>query len=217
MVLFLYGASGAAFEVYDMIERNPSIKRRYSKIIFVDDFADEGACYLSQRIKFKSCADFLNGEDAEFAITVGEPSARKFLREKVKNAGFSLATLIDESAVVSQTAEVGEGCVINRGAIISSNVKLAENIFVMFRAIIGHEADIGKDTTICPMTTIGAHCRMGEGSFVGITASTIQGVNVGKGAIIGMGAKVFREVLDGETVLGNPARVTKRADKTTVF
>ena len=37
----------------------------------------------------------------------------------------------------------------------------------------------------------------------------MQGVNIGSGAIVGLGSMVFKNVEDGATVIGNPARVTK--------
>lgn len=217
MKLFLYGASGAALEVYDMVMRNASLKSRYADVVFIDDFQEEAEFYGTQHIKFTSCEEYMAGENAEFTVAVGEPSVRHLLREKITGAGYRLATLIDEKAIISPSVTIGEGCIINHGAIVSSNVMLAANVFVMFGAIIGHEAEIGEDVTICPRTTVGAHCHMGEQAFVGIGSSIIQGVDVGRQAIIGMGSVVFREVEAGTTVLGNPARVTKGNESHKVF
>ncbi len=215
--LFLYGASGAALEVYDMVVRNEHLMTRYSEVIFIDDFQEETVYYGTHRIRFDSFKNKLKGETAEFVVTVGEPSIRHILRERIEGAGYRLATLIDKSAVISPTAQIGEGCIINYGGIISSNVILGKNVFVMFGAIIGHDAIIGEDVTICPKTSIGAHCHMGDRAFVGIGASIIQGVDVGNRSIIGMGSMVFRTVEHDTTVIGNPARVTKGNDKHKVF
>ena len=217
MKLFLYGASGAALEVYDMVMRNVSLKNRYTEVIFIDDFQEETEFYGTQRIKFTSCEKYMKGENVEFAVAVGEPSARHLLREKIAGAGYRLATLIDEKAIISPSATIGEGCIINHGSIVSSNVKLAANVFVMFGAIIGHEAEIGEDVTICPRTTVGARCHMGEQAFVGIGSSILQGVDVGSRSIIGMGSMAFREVEADTTVLGNPARLTRGNENHKVF
>ncbi|MEO1967315.1 MAG: hypothetical protein ABGW87_01205 [Sphingomonadaceae bacterium] len=42
--------------------------------------------------------------------------------------------------------------------------------------------------------------------FVGINASILQGLKIGKNAVIGAGAVVTRDVAAGETVIGVPAR-----------
>ena len=41
MILFIYGASGAGIEIYDLAYRVNSISNRYSEILFIDDFLEE--------------------------------------------------------------------------------------------------------------------------------------------------------------------------------
>lgn len=209
MILFIYGAKGAGIEVYDMVIRNPKLKEKYSTIYLIDDFEDEKEYYNTKRIHFESCEKYIENEHAEFAIAVGEPGARKALFDKVKAKGYSFATLIDETSVISDSAKISEGCIINAYAIISSKVILRENCFVMFEAIIGHHALIERDCVICPKATVGGHSRVGAQTFLGLGSSMMQGVNIGRQAIVGLGAMVFRNVKDGTTVVGNPARQTK--------
>ena len=45
----------------------------------------------------------------------------------------------------------------------------------------------------------------------------MQKVNIGSHAIVGMGSMVFKEVPDGATVVGNPARITKGNAEHRVF
>jgi len=47
---------------------------------------------------------------------------------------------------------------------------------------------------------------VGAGSYVGARAVIRQQLRVGAGALVGMGAVVVRDVPDGATVVGNPAR-----------
>jgi acetyltransferase EpsM len=56
----------------------------------------------------------------------------------------------------------------------------------------------------------GVVCR--EGAFVGLGAVVIQGRTVGRHAVVGAGAVVVRDVADGTTVVGNPARPVVRLD-----
>jgi len=45
-----------------------------------------------------------------------------------------------------------------------------------------------------------------KGARIGANAVILPGVVVGEGAVVGAGSVVTRDVGDGETVAGNPAR-----------
>ena len=209
MILFIYGASGAGIEIYDLAYRVNTISNRYSEILFIDDFLEETEYYGTRRIHFESCEKVASKEETEFIIAVGEPSARKLLLDRIKSRGYNLATLIDNSAIVSETALISPGCIVNANAIISSNVILDENCLVMFQAIIGHDAHVKSSSVICPKSTVGGNSIVGERCFVGINSSMKQGVNLGDDVIVGMGSMVFNDVEANNTVIGNPARITK--------
>ena len=209
MILFIYGTRGAGLEVYDLVKRNDKLREKYSEIYFIDDFLDEKEYYGTRTLPFVSHKNYMGDEDGEFSIAVGEPSARKLLFDRVKSAGYSLATLIDETAVISDTAKISEGCIVSAYAVVSSEAVVKENCLVMFESIIGHHALVENHCVICPKATVGGRSRVGTQTFLGLGSSMMQGVNIGEKAIVGLGSMVFRDVEDGSTVLGNPARVTK--------
>lgn len=217
MVLFIYGTGGAGVEVYDLAVRNKKKYEKYSKIYFIDDFLEEKEYYGTRTLPFASCKNYVGEDGAEFILAVGEPSVRRMLFDRVKAAGYSLATLIDETAVVSETAKISDGCIINAYAIVSSETNIKENCFVMFEAVIGHHALIGRDSVICPRATVGGCSKVGEQTFLGLGSSMMQGVNIGRKAIVGLGSMVFRDIEDGATVVGNPARVTRGNKEHKVF
>ena len=193
MKLFIYGAGGAGLEVYDLVMRNNQFKKRYSVVYFIDDFQEETEYYGTMRLHFASCGAYIGQEEAEFVIAVGEPSARRFLFEKIKSFGYVLTTLIDERAIISNTAKISEGCVINAGTIVSSNAVIEKNCFIMFDVIIGHDAIIHSHSVISPKAMIGGHCFVGEECFVGLGSSIIQERKIGNKVIIGMGAALFSD------------------------
>jgi len=56
---------------------------------------------------------------------------------------------------------------------------------------------------------LAGNVEVGEGTHVGIGASVIQGVKIGKWATIGAGAVVIKDVPDFAVVVGSPARIIK--------
>lgn len=217
MILFIYGAGGTGVEVYDLVTRNSKLNEKYSVIYFIDDFSDEKDYYGTRMFPFTSCNKYMKNETAEFIIAVGEPTARKMLFDKVKSEGYTFATLIDETSVVSDKAQISEGCIINAGVIVSSEAVIKENCFINFQSIIGHHAFVERNCVICPKAIVGGHDRVGEQTFLGMSASIMQEIDVGNRVIVGMGAMIFRDVEDNATVVGNPARVTKGNIKHKVF
>lgn len=216
MILFIYGASGAAIEIYDLAERVNALSDRYSKIYLIDDFEEEAQYYGTERIHFSSCEKIAT-EDFEIIIAVGEPSARAFLLQRITEKGCKLATLIDPTAMVSPTAKIAPGCIVNAQTIVSSNVVMEENCLLGFHVVVGHDAHLKKNTVVCPMATVGGCSTVGENTFIGLNSSMKERVKLGDNVIVGMGSMVFRSVEDGCTVLGNPARVTKGNDEHRVF
>jgi maltose O-acetyltransferase len=106
------------------------------------------------------------------------------------------------------------------------NIRLEPNVFVNFNCVILDVADvsIGEGTQIGPAVQIysadhpsdplqrraglefGRPVRIGRYVWIGGGAIILPGVTVGDNAIIGAGSIVTRDVADGATVVGNPAR-----------
>ena len=51
--------------------------------------------------------------------------------------------------------------------------------------------------------------RKGELSFLGIGATIIQGIKIGKNVTVGAGSVVTNDIPDNVVVVGNPARIVK--------
>ena len=217
MILFIYGSGGMGIEMHDLVMRNSAYKAKYSRIYFIDDFQEETDFYGAKRIKYVNCPKYIGDESAEFVVAVGEPSARKFLFDRIVSDGYRLTTLIDEKATISDTAKISEGCIVNRGALVSANSVLNANCYVMYNTVVGHDIVVGNHCVISSGAIVGGHCVIGDESFLGMGSYLMQEINVGKKAIVAMGAIVFRDVADQSTVMGNPARVTKGNNNHKVF
>lgn len=217
MELLIYGAGGLAKEVYDLIVR--SMPDRWEKIYFVDDFVDEGPYYLSRSIKFSSIPRLFDGrsDEIEGIVAVGEPVYRELLAKKLEGAGIKLATVIDRTALRSPTAKIGEGTIICEMATIHADVEIGRGALIQPYACIGHDIKIKDHSVIGPCAALGGESIYGEKVYVGMRATLKEDLSIGDGAIIGMGAVVYKDVAPGNTVIGNPARVTRGNDEHLIF
>ena len=67
-----------------------------------------------------------------------------------------------------------------------------------------------KNVEITAGSIIGGFDIIGEGVYVGLNSAVKNRKSIGTGAVVGMGTNVIDDVLEGTTVIGNPAKKMKR-------
>ena len=129
---------------------------------------------------------------------------------------------------IGDYSRIGTFVEIQKGVHIGSNCKIqshsfiCEGVRIKNRVFIGHGVTFindklpkttNLDGTIkrngdwtCTETTIEDEASIGSGSTV------LCGINIGRGAVIGAGSVVTKNVPDGQVWVGNPAKPLKEQD-----
>jgi serine O-acetyltransferase len=119
---------------------------------------------------------------------------------------------------VSHVGRMLTGIEIHPGARIGKRLFIDHGMGV----VIGETAEIGDDCTLYHGVTLGGtrpsreqggqkrHPTIGNDVIVGSGAQVLGPIRVGDGARIGAAAVVMKEVPDGATMVGNPARQVGR-------
>ena len=129
---------------------------------------------------------------------------------------------------IGDYSRIGTFVEIQKGAHIGSNCKIqshsfiCEGVRIKNRVFIGHGVTfindkIPKTTNLdgtikrngdwtCTETTIEDEASIGSGSTI------LCGINIGRGAVIGAGSVVTKNVPDGQVWVGNPAKPLKEQD-----
>lgn len=140
-------------------------------------------------------------------IIVGVGDGRRgALSDAVIARGGTLAVVIHPSAVVSATATIGVGSVISAGVIVQMDAQVGRYCTLNTACTVDHDNVLEDGVNIAPGAHLAGHVTVCEGAFIGIGATIKGGVRIGRGATVGAGAVVLRDVPDGLTVVGNPAR-----------
>ena len=121
-------------------------------------------------------------------------------------------SLVDPTAVVASSAEIGEGTVINAGAVIAGEVRAGRFVHVNRSASVGHHSVLDDFSTLGPGCVLAARVRVSSGAFIGAGAVCAPKVVIGANAIVGAGAVVVKDVPAGAVVVGNPAQVIRHGD-----
>jgi sugar O-acyltransferase (sialic acid O-acetyltransferase NeuD family) len=138
-------------------------------------------------------------------LGMGSPSARSICFSLNKSK-FVFPTYINSNADVGSGNEIREAISICSGGIVTTNVFLGTGCFVNFQVSIGHDTHVGEFTVINPGATISGGVKIGSRVLIGANSTVLENITIGDDAVIGAGAVVTRNVPDGVTVVGVPAR-----------
>ena len=119
-------------------------------------------------------------------------------------------TRIGAFVEIQKGAAIGARCKISSHSFICEGVTIEDNVFVGHGVMFTNDKypratnpdgtpQSESDWQVIP-TTVGA------GASIGSNATILAGVKIGRGAMVGAGAVVTRDVPDGATVAGVPAR-----------
>ena len=145
----------------------------------------------------------------KLVATPDKPEIRKKIYDRFSPGGYKFATVVGQTVFRSNAAELGDGCVIAEGVYLMAKVSLGRLVRVNTAAVITHECVVGDYATIAPRAVLLGRVKVGEGAYIGANATILPGLTIGKGAIVGAGAVVTKNVPDGETWVGVPAKKLK--------
>ena len=146
----------------------------------------------------------------ELFVAIGDNSARARCLEVALRDGFAVPTLIHPAAIVSSSARLASGVIVMAGAIVQADASIGVGGIINTGASVDHDCVLGHCVHIAPGARLAGQVEIGDRTFVGIGAVVIPRMRIGHDCIVGAGAAVIRDVLDGQTVVGVPARMIPR-------
>jgi sugar O-acyltransferase (sialic acid O-acetyltransferase NeuD family) len=147
--------------------------------------------------------DFLEAFDLVIAV---QGRGRAALCDRILAAGGRLPVVRHPAATVSTTATIGPGTILSAGVIVQSDTRIGRLCVLNTACTVDHDNIVGDNVSIAPGAHTAGRVTICDHAFIGLGAVIINGVTVGRGASVGAGAVVVRDVPEGVTVVGNPAR-----------
>lgn len=114
--------------------------------------------------------------------------------------------VIHPSAVIASTAALGCGIYIAAHATVQPGCKIGDFSSIRAGAVLGHDATMHRHSYVGPNATMCGRAVLGEGAHLGPNAVILDEREVGRFAVVGIGAAVTKNVGEYTVVMGNPAR-----------
>lgn len=209
-VIGLVGASGFGSVVLPLLEAQTLSKQNIdSEIVLID--SDKSKKNLLGR-KVITEQEFLNLENKRkyFNVSISNPQIRKVVESRLNNFNISPISIFSEDLKILSSVEFDDGAIVCPHSIFTSNIKIGKFFHCNVKSVIEHDCVVGDFVTLAPGVFVNGNVTIQDEVYIGAGALIKQGVTIGKNSVIGMGAVVLKDVIEGTTVVGNPAKEIKR-------
>ena len=127
---------------------------------------------------------------------------------------------IEPGAILREQVGIGKNAVIMMGAILNIGAVVGDNTMIDMGAVLGGRATVGKNCHIGAGAVLAGVIDPASATpvvieddvLIGANAVVIEGVRVGRGAVVAAGAVVIEDVPENTVVAGCPARMIKLKD-----
>jgi sugar O-acyltransferase (sialic acid O-acetyltransferase NeuD family) len=176
-----------------------------------DDHSQHGEEILG--LPVLGAMDALDLDAYHLLCGVGSPLLKQRFVGRAPSARFTQLLELQSPALrgfIGEGNTFGSGTVLCPGVTVTTNVHIGRHVTINLHCTIGHDAQIGDFCTLSPGVHVSGACRVGARAEFGTGSVVLPGVRVGEGCVVGAGAVVHRDLPDGVTAVGVPAKVIRR-------
>lgn len=131
----------------------------FDRIAFLDDANPQAIGKLEDLAAFRR-------EFSLAFVAMGKPALRQEHLDRLRSAGFTPATLIHPTAVVSPLARVGPGSIVEALAVVNANAEVGEGCLICAGAVVNHNARLGNCCHIDCNATVPARSEVPAGTKI---------------------------------------------------
>lgn len=202
----IYGASGFGKEVLPLLRNQLN---QNEDIYFIDD-ADTVEVLNGYNVLSLDEFLLMDADDHYVSIAIADSQIREKLTLKCLEKNIHVFNIKADNVVILDDVSIGNGSILCSFVTLTSNIKIGKSFHANIYSYVAHDCVIGDYVTFAPAVKCNGNIIIEDHVYIGTGAIIKQGkpnkpLRIGKGAIIGAGAVVTKNVPAGITVFGNPA------------
>lgn len=202
--MIVAGAGGHALELLDLLISEGRIKN----LVFFDEI-NPGSLFRERFPILNSEQDVVRHfqNDPNFFLGIGNPNLRNSFYKRFVALGGKLNAVKGHGIARSNFSQGLEGADIFNLCFIGASTQIGTGTLINTGAQIHHEVQIGQFSEINPGAVLLGKVVVGDFCSIGANATILPKVRIGNNVIVGAGSVVTKDVPDGVTVIGVPARI----------
>jgi sugar O-acyltransferase (sialic acid O-acetyltransferase NeuD family) len=214
----VFGASGFGKEVMPLARQQlQSAETVPWDLVYVDDHPPKQRINGHEVLTYE--AWLTRSATCRFiSLAIGSGVVREQLATRCAADHVGFFEVRASNAVVMDDVVIGLGAVLNPFVTLTSSIRIGRHFHGNIYSYVAHDCVIGDFVTFAPGVKCNGNVVVEDHAYIGTGAILRQGkpgnpLIIGRGAVVGMGAVVTKNVAPGTTVVGNPARVMASKEK----
>ena len=205
--LYIIGAGGFGFETALVCDAMlTSTLAPFNSYAFLDDDPE----YLNKRGQQKLFAGKWSNHEVDpnalYICAIGDPNSRKSIVQTLRGKRAHFTNIIHPTAIIANSAQIGEGVVICAFAFVSSFTKIGNHAHINVSSSIGHDSVLGDFCSLSAHVDITGNVTVGERVFFGTGAAVLPGFKIEADCRIGANVHVMRNLKSESIMYVEPAK-----------
>jgi len=203
--IYIFGYSGHAYVVIESIldlgftiKGYFDIQKAHHNPYSLEYMGSEKSVNLKQII----------GSDFVFPC-VGDNLLRDQLLQLFKEKGLKQCTIIDSTANISPSAQIGVSSYVGKGSIINAQAQIGDACIINSGAIIEHECGVSSACHIAPGAILCGNVQVGIKTLIGAKSVIRPNLSICGDVTLGAGSVLVKSIENEGIWVGNPAREIK--------
>ncbi len=204
MNLIIIGTGAAAAELTVFINDSQKMNKTNFKIKGYLDLKSSKKKFWK---KYSFSSPFLGSPESykfnskeKYILSISDILVRNKIITFLKNKKIRLENFIHHTAIVSNTAKIGNGNIIYPYCLIGPKAKIGNFNFLNSSVAIGHDSKVGDNNIFSPNCCIAGHSEIGQSNFFGLNSAVIPSKKIGNKNKIQAGMIVDKDLKNNEVI-----------------